>query len=283
MLNVILNENINQPNITTLFVILSLIREGVYSILYRSDIIKSLVYMNNAGIFENNLIIPNNVFSEMELIIDDMEMDIDMDMEMEIDIDMEIENNNLEISEIPFLDMTPEHPVVTAFALCFETQDELVKLEECVICREEKKKLEFDVTNCNHEFCHSCLLSYMNKKGVDTLTCPMCREPITSLAVKDPENYTEIQDLFSTTACLLKDSMVATFGKVAFQMWCEEKNTIEDMIYVLLENYNNEELKKNVDNAETEEERAKIIHCYVYLYTYDEVEINMNINDTTIY
>ena len=55
MLNVILNENINQPNITTLFVILSLIREGVYSILYRSDIIKSLVYMNNAGITQEYL------------------------------------------------------------------------------------------------------------------------------------------------------------------------------------------------------------------------------------
>jgi hypothetical protein len=104
------------------------------------------------------------------------------------------------------------YPVVEPEFLCLETAEELSELLECVICHEDKAKFAFNTTNCGHSFCHGCIVRHIQSKELHRAQCPLCRNAITSLEVKDTDHYENIIDHFSTTAYILKECSQMEFG-----------------------------------------------------------------------
>ncbi|MBH10051.1 MAG: hypothetical protein CMG74_06835 [Candidatus Marinimicrobia bacterium] len=46
---------------------------------------------------------------------------------------------------------------------------------DCPICLKHINDIELSITNCNHNFCYTCLNNWFQK---NKKTCPMCRENI---------------------------------------------------------------------------------------------------------
>jgi hypothetical protein len=85
----------------------------------------------------------------------------------------------------------PTKPTIEPMMLCLETASELATQIECAICYESQSLLMFDKTNCGHSFCHSCICHHLDtsKNGP---SCPNCRQIISTLEVKDADNYDDI-------------------------------------------------------------------------------------------
>jgi hypothetical protein len=63
--------------------------------------------------------------------------------------------------------------------LKYANKDDLI----CPICYDEEKCIEVQ-TNCNHQFCSSCIKNYYNNNSItknNCCNCPYCRQPITSI------------------------------------------------------------------------------------------------------
>ena len=167
----------------------------------------------------------------------------------------------------------PVHIVITPTMLCMETGEELSQMEYCSICREDKVKIEFNELSCNHEFCHSCIVSYIEYIGWEHMsTCPLCRKPFDIIHIRDFDNYQEIHDKFNRASGFLKDAMVASFGNEQFVLWCQSSYTNESMIRVLLENFCDPDLRERVDNTESEEEKARMLRDYAYINAQNMME-----------
>jgi hypothetical protein len=74
-----------------------------------------------------------------------------------------------------------------------EVDENMVVAEEqrdCCICMETKEKPEICRINCAHTFCIDCFSGTMLSKfrRQEMLTCPLCREIVTSVCVKNNEN-----------------------------------------------------------------------------------------------
>lgn len=74
-----------------------------------------------------------------------------------------------------------------------EVDENMVVPEEqrdCCICMETKEKSEICRINCAHTFCIDCCGGTMLSKfrRQEMLTCPLCREIVTSVCVKNIEN-----------------------------------------------------------------------------------------------
>lgn len=65
------------------------------------------------------------------------------------------------------------------FYICMECSE---KEHECQICSEEYCKLVKTV--CNHEFCNSCLMTWLVKSN----HCPICRKKIADGRVTQPDD-----------------------------------------------------------------------------------------------
>ena len=59
------------------------------------------------------------------------------------------------------------------------------KEQDCCICFECKPHNKFVKTNCNHEFCYSCIESHMIRDA--THRCPMCRTTVATLTYSSRE------------------------------------------------------------------------------------------------
>lgn len=111
-----------------------------------------------------------------------------------------------DITHFAFIDRTPmvlededeyysedddESIIIEPMMLCLETETDLSLLKECIVCLDEKTAIQFDTTNCGHSFCHDCICHHLNtsKNGP---TCPNCRTTISTLEVKDVDNYEDI-------------------------------------------------------------------------------------------
>lgn len=77
--------------------------------------------------------------------------------------------------------------------LCIETCQELTTATECVICYEEKTVLNMDIFQCQHPYCHTCVMKMMDQPKPPN--CPFCREPVQTIEVKDVDNYNDIQKI----------------------------------------------------------------------------------------
>jgi hypothetical protein len=80
---------------------------------------------------------------------------------------------------------------ITATILCTESEAELQELKECPICySDETKMIDMLTTNCNHEFCLSCICSHIDSIELNRkVACPMCRADITNFVVKNQDFY----------------------------------------------------------------------------------------------
>ena len=75
--------------------------------------------------------------------------------------------------------------------VCIETEEELAAEVECAICYENNTLRNMDTLNCNHMFCHCCI-----RRQLEILkSCALCREPITSIIIRDNANYIDIMTI----------------------------------------------------------------------------------------
>lgn len=79
---------------------------------------------------------------------------------------------------------------------CLETQQELDLLTECAICYETKKIIDMDNFQCEHPFCHICVMTLL--KQLKSPNCPFCRVSVKTIEVKDYEKYYDIQYCLSS-------------------------------------------------------------------------------------
>ena len=82
---------------------------------------------------------------------------------------------------------------VEAIILCLETCEELAMTTECVICYEEKTAFDMDIFQCQHPYCHTCVMKMMDQPKPPN--CPFCRVPVQTIEVKDVDNYNDIQKI----------------------------------------------------------------------------------------
>ena len=78
--------------------------------------------------------------------------------------------------------------------LCTETAAQLQQHQDCPICYSDDTKLiDMITTNCNHEFCKTCICRHIDGAPTNRRACcPMCRADIRSLFVKDVEFCEEL-------------------------------------------------------------------------------------------
>lgn len=79
--------------------------------------------------------------------------------------------------------------------LCSESDNQLAENNDCAICYETTTLLNSCTFNCNHKFCGTCIkniLTLHNCKQSNLPTCALCREPITSIIIKNPDIYNNI-------------------------------------------------------------------------------------------
>jgi len=54
--------------------------------------------------------------------------------------------------------------------------------KECAVCLQTILPEQRCVTNCNHDFCESCIETMLN---IGNATCPICRSPLQELFIRD--------------------------------------------------------------------------------------------------
>lgn len=83
--------------------------------------------------------------------------------------------------------------------LCTETAAELQQHQDCPICySDETKLMDMISTNCNHEFCKTCICRHIDGVPANRRACcPMCRADIKSLNVRDVEFCQELNNKYN--------------------------------------------------------------------------------------
>lgn len=83
--------------------------------------------------------------------------------------------------------------------LCTETAAELQQHQDCPICySDETKLMDMISTNCNHEFCKTCICRHIDGAPANRRACcPMCRADIRSLVVRDVEFCQELNNKYN--------------------------------------------------------------------------------------
>ena len=82
--------------------------------------------------------------------------------------------------------------------ICLESVNELKIKKECNICYEEQENIHFSKVNCNHEFCNTCIHKFLNNHlNKKVPCCPLCRNKIDKLEVKDIEMFNDFKLCFS--------------------------------------------------------------------------------------
>ena len=158
----------------------------------------------------------------------------------------------------------PSFPIIEATMLCLETQEELGKLIECVICQEDKPLLDCNTTNCGHSFCHGCITKHIESKGKQRPPCPLCRTPITSLEIKDIENFEKINHNFGRAASILKDCLNRVLGyQTPPSFWGTHFELISFIISELDIIQYDEQLSHSVYSQDTNLERAETLWRYM--------------------
>lgn len=164
------------------------------------------------------------------------------------------------------IEVVPSYPIVEAMMLCLETQSELQELVECVICQQEKPVIGFNTTNCGHSYCHDCSIKHIASKGKERAPCPLCRTLITSLSIKDVDNFDDIDHIFGRTACILKDCLRRVFpdsNTNSYMMWTHIDliNHITDELDSI---HSQQHLSHLVYSKNTDLERAEALWRYLW-------------------
>jgi len=68
---------------------------------------------------------------------------------------------------------------------------------DCPICYDSIPKKEMIITNCEHDYCGTCLTNYFGSLAVTKLpSCPLCREQITQLQFKSEILFNDIREKY---------------------------------------------------------------------------------------
>ena len=101
---------------------------------------------------------------------------VEIEMVNELSFDMREEYLQREYPSVRDDDMVLQHNInIQQYSLDHKKQD-----IECPICLEDTEFSMVNQTNCEHKFCHTCLLNHMKTKT----NCPLCRTEITTIDVK---------------------------------------------------------------------------------------------------
>ena len=106
---------------------------------------------------------------------------------------LELDDNVLNMATI--FDRLPDETIPdrpAALLLCIETQEELREPVDCGICLETKTVFDMDTFQCQHPFCHGCVLQMLVRNT--HISCPFCRTHVKTIEVKDTEHFDEIHD-----------------------------------------------------------------------------------------
>ena len=156
----------------------------------------------------------------------------------------------------------PSYPIIDAFMLCLETQSDLQEHFECAICQEDTPILDCNTTNCGHSFCHKCITHHMVIKGKQRPPCPLCRTLITSLEIKDVEHFSDVENTFGRTACIIKDCVNSIFPELEpLSYRVMSHNGLIDMI---IDKVNNDHLSHSVYSSKTILEQAETLWRYIW-------------------
>lgn len=130
----------------------------------------------------------HNLFPDMdqEYVTDD-DNDQEYDTDDDNSIILNVVNYMQDITETP--DIIVRH-MVDVFVEPFEvpTDEEFI----CCVCMEDTENDDFCALNCNHTFCVSCV-GHIHNNGYGQNTCPLCREPIASIATQNNTNKTKLE------------------------------------------------------------------------------------------
>jgi hypothetical protein len=85
-----------------------------------------------------------------------------------------------------------ENTPICVLLVCVETKEELAAPVDCHICFDTKTVFDMDTFQCQHPFCHTCVLQMMAR--TTKLCCPLCREQVKTVEVKDVDGYNDIQE-----------------------------------------------------------------------------------------
>lgn len=161
----------------------------------------------------------------------------------------------------------PDHsryPVVEQTMLCLETAEELAGLVECVICQEDKPKIEFNTTNCGHHFCHGCIVQHITSKNMQRAPCPLCRKNIETLEVRDSDHFENIYNHFSATAYILKECLNRV---MEYQTPPSFEGTHFELISFIISELDktqyDEQLSHSVYSQDTNLQRAEVLWRYL--------------------
>ena len=88
-----------------------------------------------------------------------------------------------------------------------------IPVKTCVICMNDINSDEICITNCNHDYCNDCLLSWLNRGKT---TCPTCRGEVINFTVKNELNHI-IKINTNTTNDINEISLRNTIGRLYHQ------------------------------------------------------------------
>ena len=76
-----------------------------------------------------------------------------------------------------------------------ETSEDVETASECAICYEPTKLVDTVVLNCNHQFCKTCIKhTLMKHRQICGPSCALCREPMSTFTVTNPDTYNAIAE-----------------------------------------------------------------------------------------
>jgi len=117
----------------------------------------------------------------------------DIDSDYDDDSVLELDDSVLNMATI--FDRLPDETIQerpAALLLCIETQEELREPADCGICLETKTVFDMDTFQCQHPFCHGCVLQMLVRNT--RISCPFCRVHVKTIEVKDTEHFDEIHE-----------------------------------------------------------------------------------------
>jgi len=104
--------------------------------------------------------------------------------------------------------VTEQNTYPQPLLLCLETETELQSLVECAICYDETALLNMDTFQCQHSFCHTCVMKLLDK--IQGINCPFCRVSVKTIEVKYVDHYNDIEDIhliFPSNYTLTRDPL----------------------------------------------------------------------------
>lgn len=75
-----------------------------------------------------------------------------------------------------------------------ENSGYFIKQNECFICYEKNKTINFIKLNCNHEFCKDCIKKQIKSTITENVHCALCRNIVDNIEIRDNEILEEINN-----------------------------------------------------------------------------------------